>query len=147
MKKLFSTLALLFISVTMFSQQQVDVVNKTGCPVYFNLIATDTQCSGTGTQQHIDFFLPPYSTTVKTVNSNFEFTAAKSTQFDMTQSCYDNSVYVSPNSACINCNPYSYPESGSSYTPNSCACDDKIYMEWFTNCSGSTYNSQIVVYY
>lgn len=64
----------------------------------------------------------------------------------MRQNCYDNSVYISPDSSCVNCNPYSYPTSGSSYSPNSCACDDIIYMEWFTNCSGPTYNiAQVVV--
>ncbi|GEM_PF-6539902 len=144
MKKLIFTSLCLLMSVFTFAQQEVTAVNKTDCPVYFNIIASHNQC--TGQNYNVDFFVPGHSTMTQIAATGFEFTAAKASQFDFSQSCSDNVMYVSPSSACINCST-TYPNSDSSYVFNSCACDDALYMEWFTNCSGPTYNNaQIVVY-
>lgn len=146
MKKVVTLIPILLISLVSLAQQEVMLINKTDCPVYFALVAKDNSCS-TNTFE-ISLTVPPTTDAYQTPPTGFEFVDAKATQMNISQSCNDGVMYVSKPASCSPCSP-TFPTDDSIFSPNPCACDSSLYMRWYTNNCGDPefYENQIAVFH
>ena len=146
MKKLLLLAVFTLTSISGFSQDVLEAVNKTDCPVLFAFKAYDTSiCSS---DYDFEFVVPAHSSISHTAQPNYVFNAAKAVQLNNTQTCQGGAMAVSPDPSCVSCTGMYPSDTATGFNGTSCTCDEIVYMQWFTPCTGSTYNNaQVIVYH